>query len=211
MKKLLWWWTICIKTIDNYGWKTFTRLSDWILDNYSSINIIWWIWVFLVIIFNLSDFRDMSALPGISENQAEVMLYSMFFLPIMWLYLAISFYSFEKKTRDYEKNLTKKWYRKFIEYEHKKNDIGFFSWLPYITTLIISIIAIVNGMGSIQVSIDIANGDTGIQKTSELYGIIWGWLWLFWVLFILYFFTYKFNQLWKRKFLEDRIYIMYRK
>ena len=219
MKLSINFWKIKDKIISIFSYlkKKWNELLDFVYDHYFVMNILSVLGLWIIIGM---DFEWVKAVRDIDEvwaKQWDFVFYSF----LIWAFLlwvqVIKLLLFEAKTKLYKKELTKEWYTKFLEYEYKRNNQSFFTGLPYIITLVASIVAICVSIISMQISIDIVssggieNWKVVLKWAQEMSGSFWAWSWTLFVIFIFYFFWYKFNQLSKRDVLERLYYWQYRK
>lgn len=191
------------------------KIWNFIIRYFSSISLMWSLWFLIVVLINLDDLKTIYNLDGISRSQWTITYYTMLIWTILASINALRFFMFEYKAKQYKKRLSKEWYRNFIDYEYKKNDISTLSILAYLLIVWASLLSIYISVTSMQLSIDIAQykweWDINISGTKEMFTLLSGWLAISMIMIPFLLFIYKFHQLSKQAFLEEIFYDEYKK
>jgi len=196
----------------NYILKIWDKFYNFILTHYFAVNVIFAIFIVYVIVIWFDKWWFSS--PMSTPSQVKFLDISVLLWAFAFMFQAFALFFLEKRVKKLKKELNKKGFIKFIEYEYKKNDASIFSGLTYILSISISFLAIYTSFTSMQLSLDIAKSKDwviNINWTEQMFSSSANWIWAFIVIFILYFIWYKFNQLSKRNYLEIVYYWEYRK
>jgi len=192
-------------------------LLDIFYAHYFLMNLVFVGFIFALIILDFEGIRAVKDIDGFSKKQWDFVFYTFFLWTFLLLVQVIKLLLFEAKTKQYKQELNNEWYRKFLEYEYRKNDQNLLSGLPYIMTFFISISAIYVSIIWMQVSVDIVSSSNTwswqvvLEGAGEMFHSFWAWSGTIFAVFLAYFFGYKLNQLSKKDVLERLYYGEYRK
>ncbi|MFK7779781.1 MAG: hypothetical protein QM490_01425 [Candidatus Gracilibacteria bacterium] len=199
------------KNINNLFIK-IDKLLDLIFKHSFALNLIYALLISFSVIYLINDWNgDTSTL---DESKDNFLRLGLIIGAISFTVQAINLLKFEKKVEKLKKELNKKGFIKFIEYEYKKNDESIFSGLTYALSISIGILALYISSTSIEISAKIAsskNGEILMEGIENFFFILGGWITIIFSIFVLFFAGYKFNQLSKRNFLEKTFYGEYKK
>lgn len=193
--------------------KIAMKIWDFASEHPFGINVLGWI----ILVYFMAVWVDnwgFNTIPDASDNQVRFLNLSVLIWAFAFMFQSFSLLFLEQKIKKLKKSLTQEGFKKFMEYQYKKNDESIFSGLTYILTVSISLLAIYTSFTSMQLSIDIANSNGEPVKmiwTEQMFESLWKWLWILIFIFIFYFFFYKFNQLSKRNYLERIYYWEYKR
>lgn len=186
---------------------------NYLLKHYFSINFIYATMLIILVLWTKDTSWDIDT-GTLTWSHISFLKFAINFWVVAFMLQAIHLFMFEQKIKKYKQDLNSKWFLKFIEYEYKKNDASILSGLWYILGISIWILAIYVSFISMSVSLDIVSSKDWIIKlewTIEMLKILAWWIWVLIIVFPIYFFGYKFNQLSKCNFLEKKYYWEFKK